>query len=77
MGPRVTLSGQRYIELNFDPKLEPAPEQIEEAVKVLRGILSDVDVWLDTNAVRFPSGQALNDWIADVKAELKPNEVVQ
>lgn len=77
VGPRVTLNGERYIELNFDPKLEPAPEQIEDAVRVLRGILTEVDVWLDTTAVRFPSGQALNDWIADVKSELLPNEVVQ
>jgi hypothetical protein len=77
VGPRVTLSGQRYIELNFDPKLEPTPEQIEESTRVLRSILSDSEVWLETQAVRFPTGQALNDWIAEVKTELKPNEVVQ
>lgn len=77
LGPRVTLSGQRYIELTFDPKLEPAPEQIEKALDVLRPMLAEGAVWIDSEAVRFPSGQALMDWIAEAKTELKPNEVVQ
>jgi hypothetical protein len=79
VGPRLYISGEHniYIELNFDPKLEPTPEKIEESLHVLRTILTDGQVWLETNAVRFPSGQALMEWIAEAKTELKPNETQQ
>ncbi|MDK2973391.1 MAG: hypothetical protein PWP23_3146 [Candidatus Sumerlaeota bacterium] len=76
-GPKITLSGERYIELTFDPKLEPDPAQIEEAIKPLRGLLSEGQVWLDVDAIRFPSGQALQDWVAEVKTEILPGEVMQ
>jgi hypothetical protein len=76
-GPKITLSGERYIELTFDPKLEPDPAQMEEAIKPLRALLTEGQVWLDVDAIRFPSGQALQDWVAEVKTEIMPGEVVQ
>ncbi|MBI2264570.1 MAG: DUF499 domain-containing protein [Armatimonadetes bacterium] len=76
-GPKITISGQRYIELTFDPKLEPTPENLEEAIKPLRALLSEGQVWLDAESIRLPSGQALLDWVAEVKSEIRPDEVVQ
>lgn len=76
-GPKITLSGERYIELTFDQRLEPDPSQIEEAIRPLRALLSEGQVWLEAVSIKFSSGQGLLDWVAEVKTELLPGEVVQ
>jgi len=34
-------------------------------------------VAVEARALRFPTGQQLLDWVADVRTELKPEEVEQ
>lgn len=76
-GVRVTISGSKWIELTTDAKLEIDPSKLEEALRPLREILGDGDVRLAGDAIRFDSGQALLDWIAEEKIMLKPGDVQQ
>ena len=34
-------------------------------------------IWDAPDSVRFPNGQLLLDWVAEVKTEVKPDEVTQ
>ncbi len=76
-GPRVSIVGEGWLELNFDDKLALAADQLEPAIENLRGFLPAGQVALDARSLRFPTGQNLLDWVNEVKTELKRDEVEQ
>ena len=76
-GPQVKIVGKNWLELNFDSKLVLDGEKLEGAVNHLREILTEGQVAVEAEAIYFPTGQRLLDWVKDVKTEIKPEEVKQ
>lgn len=77
LGPRVTINGQNWIELSVDANLALDVDKVESAINSLRGLLTDGEVEIEAEALSFPSGQKLLDWVAEVKTEIKREEVKQ
>jgi hypothetical protein len=76
-GPRVTMGGENWVELAFDPKMCVNGEKLEGAVDHIRGLLPEGQVSIQTTALNFNRGQNLLDWVAEVRTEIKPEEVEQ
>lgn len=77
LGPRVIINGQNWAELSVDSKLALDGEKMESAVNSLRGLLADGEVEIEAEVLSFKSGQNLLDWVAEVKTEIKREEVKQ
>ena len=82
-GARVMVNGAtddgpgHWVELNIDPTLAVGGAKLREAVDHVRELLDGGDVQIEADAVHFDLGRRLQDWVADVKAELKQEEVQQ
>jgi len=76
-GPRVTMGGENWIELAFDPRLSVNGEKLEGAVEHIRGLLPEGQISIQTTTLNFLKGQHLLDWVAEVRTEIKPDEVEQ
>lgn len=76
-GPHITIAGKNWIELNVDDKIALIAEQTEKILEDLRGLLEEGQVQIEVLSLKFPTGQNLLDWVAEVQTELKPNEVIQ
>jgi hypothetical protein len=76
-GPRVDIAGQHWLELTCDDHLALKADQLEGVINHLRGLLSEGQVAVEARALHFLTGQQLLDWVADVRTELKPEEVEQ
>ena len=76
-GPHITIAGKNWIELNVDDKIALTAEQTEKILEDLRGLLEEGQVQIEVLSLKFPTGQNLLDWVAEVQTELKPNEVIQ
>ena len=76
-GPRVTMGGDNWVELAFDPRMTVTGEKLEGAVEHIRGLLLEGQVSIQTSILDFVKGQHLLDWVAEVRTEIKPEEVEQ
>ena len=76
-GPRVTISGKSWIELAIDEKVAISSDQMEKVLENLRGLLDEGQVQIEVSSLKFPTGQSLLDWVAEVQSEIKLNEVIQ
>lgn len=82
-GARVMVNGTskegsgHWVELNLDPTLVVDGEKLRDAVDNVRELLDGGDVQIQADAVHFSQGRHLQDWVADVRTEIKPEEVQQ
>ena len=76
-GPQVKIVGKNWLELNFDTKLVLDGEKLETVVNHLREILTEGQVAIETEAIHFATVQGLQDWVKEVKTEIKADEVSQ
>ncbi len=76
-GVRINLAGQRWAELNFDPDMRLDSKQLSDFIDTLRKVIPDAEVAIEAPGIEFPTGQHLLDWVAEVKTELRANEVEQ
>jgi len=80
-GLTLTIGGDAtardWLELSASEDKQISPTQVKEALQALRRIQADGQVILSAQSLHFPSGQDLLDWVADVKTELHPGEVIQ
>ena len=70
-------SAHQWLELNASDDKRITPQQVQEALDVLRRIQADGQVVLKIQALHFPSGQDLLEWVAARKTTLQPGEVSQ
>lgn len=79
--PRLTVGGtggvRRWLELATSEDLVLTPQRIDSILQVLREEGPDLSVQLEATALEFARGQDLLEWVAEVKTELKPGEVIQ
>lgn len=65
------------MELSIDDRLKLDSEKLETTINHLRSLLTEGEVEIEVDSIRFPNGQLLLDWVAEVKTEVKPDEVSQ
>jgi hypothetical protein len=75
-GPRITVTGKTWVEFSCDDEVALEADQLDGLITDLRGLISEGEVALEIPTLRFAVGQHLLDWVADVKTELRPNEVM-
>jgi hypothetical protein len=73
----TTEGGREYAELNTHKDRHVSPQQIEEALQVLRKIQDDGQVQVSAEALAFESGQELYDWAEEAQTTLRLGEVKQ
>jgi hypothetical protein len=76
-GPRVTVTGDEWVELSTDPNMEMSGEALEEVVDYVRSLIDEGEVGLSVDGLAFETGQRLADWSEDEKVDLNPEEVQQ
>lgn len=77
LGPRVTLGGKNWLELSFDQEYSINGEDLEGIIDHLRGLMAEGQVSMEVTGLSFSTGQRLLDWVAEVKTEIRPDEVKQ
>lgn len=75
LGPRITISGNQWIDLTMADNLKFTGEKLEDVINYLRGLTPEGEVEVDVESMYFETGQLLQDWVADVKTELTEHEV--
>lgn len=76
-GPRISVVGSTWMEVTCDDKVVLDGEKLDTLITNLRLLLTEGQVTIEADILKFPSGQSLLDWIEDVKIELQPKEVMQ
>lgn len=77
-GIRVSVvSEQNWLELSFNDKMTLEADKLKVAIENMRDLLSEGQVAIETNVIHFLLGQDLIEWVAEVKTEIKAEEVEQ
>ncbi len=76
LGPRISVVGDNWLELNVDGKVSLTADQIEAMINALRCIYSNGQVSVEALSLLFPSKQHLTDFAADEKKEINYDEVL-
>ena len=66
-----------WAELEFYEAMRLTPEQIETCLDAMRRVQTSGQVQLKAAQIHFPQGQALLDWVEEVKTTLKAGEFKQ
>ncbi len=77
LSPRINITGQNWIEFTTDTRLSFDGETLENLVNNLRALLTEGEVEIDSQGLSFATGQDLLDWVAEVKTEIRREEVEQ
>ncbi|MCX2728280.1 hypothetical protein OO015_12345 [Thermomicrobium sp. 4228-Ro] len=73
----IVAREQRWVQLSADPQTEFTASQIREMLEALRQYVPSGLVTLDAEQVWTETGQQLLDLVADLRTELRPEEVQQ
>jgi hypothetical protein len=78
-GVRISVTGDRWAELNLHELIELDATQLREATEALRRlpVTGSGQVELTVAALHFLTSQRLLDWLNETKAEVKLGEVNQ
>ena len=78
-GVRISVTGDRWAELNLHELVELNASELSEAVEAVRKlpVTGNGQVEITTGAIHFATGQHLLDWLNEAKVEVKPGEVKQ
>ncbi|WP_038039187.1 DUF499 domain-containing protein [Thermorudis peleae] len=73
----IVAREQRWVQLTADSQTEFTAAQLRDALEMLRQYLPNGLITLDVEAIWTETGQQLLDLVADLRTELKPEEVKQ
>jgi hypothetical protein len=76
-GLKISVTGERWAELNLHEKIELAAIDLNQAVETVRKLPGSGQLGIEAAAVHFKRGQALLDWVNEAKTELRRGEIVQ
>ena len=78
-GARVSITGDRWVELAMHEMVELDGVQLGEIVESIRKlpVTGSGQVEVSASVLHFPTGQQLLDWLNETKADVKPGEVKQ
>ncbi|KJR41394.1 hypothetical protein MCHI_002707 [Candidatus Magnetoovum chiemensis] len=78
-GPVITVNGagNKWIELRVDYELFLDADKIKNVLEHIRALLDEGQVSIEVDTLKFKTGQKLYDWVAEVKTEIKQDEIKQ
>ncbi len=78
-GVRISVTGDRWAQLDFHELVQLDSSEIGSAVEMLRGlpITTNGQVTVSSQEIHFLTGQHLLDWLNEVKTDVRPGEVRQ
>ena len=76
-GAKISVTGDRWVELTMHEKLNLGAAELREAAEAVRKIPQSGQLAVEAAAIHFDRGQRLLDWLNEIKTELKPGEVQQ
>ena len=78
-GAKISVTGDRWLELTLHDMVELDATQIATTVEHLRAlpVTGNGQVEVAATALHFSTGQRLLDWLNEVKIDVKPGEVKQ
>lgn len=76
-GLKLEVTGKRWIDLNADNDLELDATKIDALLKLLRETLGEGEASLGAASLVFANGADLQDWVAEVRTQIKAGEVEQ
>ncbi len=76
-GPKVSVTGKAWGELVLAEIVELDAVGLQEAVELMRKMLPDGQVGIETPVIWFERGQGLLDWGQEAKLEIRPGEIYQ
>jgi hypothetical protein len=76
-GLTVTVGDREWVELSVFDRKQLKADALETVIEALRGIQGDGQVQLKAVRLHFPRGQALKDWVEEMKTNLEPSQVTQ
>ncbi len=76
-GLKLEVAGKHWLDLNAANELELDADRIGALLKLMRETLGEGEASLSAQALCFTSGADLNDWVTDVKTQIKTGEVHQ
>lgn len=76
-GLKISVTGDRWAELNLHEKIELSAFDLNQVVEVVRKLPGSGQLGVEAGAIHFVRGQQLLDWVNEVKTELRRGEVVQ
>ena len=74
---RVAVLDAKWVDLTLADDLLLDPEQIQATVEHLRSLLAEGEVSIEASALWFPTGQQFLDYVRDIAAEFRRDEVEQ
>ena len=78
-GLKISITGDRWAELNLHELVELDATQLTDAVESIRRlpVTGNGQIEIIAAQVSFPAGQNLLDWLNEAKTELKTGEIKQ
>ncbi len=74
----IIQGDEKWVELSMDDLLRVSPEKLEEVISKLReNIYGEGEISSAIVAMQFSTGQKFEDYLHELKTELKPNEIEQ
>lgn len=74
-GLRLAVLGDQWVDLSLSDDLALDGEAMERAVEYLRSLVAEGEVAIDAKSLRFESGQRFLDYVAELKADYKRDDV--
>ena len=76
-GVRVGVAGTRWLQTDAADSLSLSPDSIKKLIQPLREVLGEGEVEFSGGSLTFAKGQDLIDWVAEVRTQVKPEEIEQ
>jgi hypothetical protein len=76
-GLKISVAGDRWAELALHENIELSQLELINVIEAIRKLPGSGQLGLEALAVHFKRGQALLDWVNEVKTQLQRGEVVQ
>lgn len=74
---RISITGDRWVELTLHELIKLTSDQVLEAVEAVRKLPDSGQVSIEAGFLHFPTGQRLLDWLNETKTDVKLGEVKQ
>ncbi len=75
-GLRLSVqAGATWTELNLSDDVVLDGDRVERVLESLRELVSNAETSINAKRLRFETGQRFRDWIVDVKADFKRDDV--
>jgi hypothetical protein len=76
-GVRVGVAGTRWLQTDAADSLRLVADAVKKLIQPLREVLGEGEVEFSGGSLVFAKGQDLIDWVAEVRTQVRPEEIEQ